>query len=283
MRGTIEPALKTLALRAHQKGLELDCLIEPDVPEALMGDPNRLRQVLINLLGNSLKFTKRGEVNLRVQRESGTEETIRLHFRVEDTGIGVPAEQQVRIFEAFTQVDGSTARKFGGTGLGLAICRQLVEVMGGRIWVESDARPGQHVPLHRQFRHFPSRPIPLAAGKPQLQGMRVLVVDDNPTHLGILERLLAFWEMEPAVATDGKQALQIMAQALARKKPFPLVLADVNLPGMNGFQLAEEIRPDPGTILRRRHDADFERAARRRGALPWTRAGRLPYQTRRPG
>ena len=146
LRGSIEPTLKTLALRAHQKGLELNCLIEPDVPEGLVGDPSRLRQVLINLLGNSLKFTERGEINLRVQRESMNEESMILHFSVEDTGIGIPVEKQARIFEAFTQVDGTTARRFGGTGLGLTISRQVVGLMGGRIWVEST--PGQGSTFH---------------------------------------------------------------------------------------------------------------------------------------
>ena len=156
-----------------------------------MGDPSRLRQVLINLLGNSLKFTERGEVNLRVQRESGKEESMCLHFSVEDTGIGIPAEQQARIFEAFTQVDGSTARRFGGTGLGLTICRQLVEMMGGRIWVESD--PGQGSTFHftAKFGISEAARSPLPVEKAQLKGMRALVVDDNLTNRRILERVLA--------------------------------------------------------------------------------------------
>jgi two-component system, sensor histidine kinase and response regulator len=142
LRCAIEPALRTLGFQAQQKGLELNCEIEPDVPERLVGDPTRLRQVLLNLLGNSLKFTETGEVNLRVQREAASEESVTLHFAVADTGIGIPADKQAAIFEAFTQVDGSTARRFGGTGLGLTISRRLVEEMGGRIWVESTLNQG---------------------------------------------------------------------------------------------------------------------------------------------
>jgi signal transduction histidine kinase/DNA-binding response OmpR family regulator len=245
LRGSIEPTLKTLALRAHQKGLELNCLIDPDVPEALEGDPSRLRQVLINLLGNSLKFTKRGEVNLRVQRETVKEESIRLHFRVEDTGIGIPAEQQARIFEAFTQVDGSTARRFGGTGLGLTICRQLVGMMGGRIWVESVLGQGSTFHFTANFGISKAVGSPMPVEKAQLQGMRALVVDDNLTNRRILERLLTGWGMKPTLADDGQQALQTLAQALEAHQPFSLVLTDANMPGMDGFQLAEEIGNNP--------------------------------------
>jgi PAS domain S-box-containing protein len=245
LRGSVEPTFKTLAARAHQKGLELNCIIEPDVPEDLTGDPGRLRQVLINLLGNSLKFTKTGEVNLRVQRESGNEECIRLHFSVEDTGIGIPAEKQARVFEAFTQVDGSTARRFGGTGLGLTICRQLVEMMGGRIWVEST--PGQGSTFHftANFGISKAAGSPLPVEKAQLKGLRALVVDDNPRNRCILERVLAGWGMKPTPVENGQQALESLAQAVEAHKPFALVLTDANMPEMNGFQLAEEIRKKP--------------------------------------
>ncbi len=245
LRGSIEPTLKTLALRTHQKGLELNCLIEPDVPEALAGDPSRLRQVLINLLGNSLKFTERGEVNLRVQRESANEESISLHFSVEDTGIGIPAEKQARIFEAFTQVDGSTARRFGGTGLGLTICRRLVEMIGGHIWVESALGQGSTFHFTASFGISKAAGSPKPVEKAQLKGMRVLVVDDNLTNRRILERLLAGWGMKPTLADNGRQALETLAQAREAHKPFPLVLTDASMPEMDGFQLAEEIRKNP--------------------------------------
>jgi signal transduction histidine kinase/CheY-like chemotaxis protein/streptogramin lyase len=246
LRGSVEPTVKTLAARAHQKGLELNCNIEHDVPEHLTGDPGRLRQVLINLLGNSLKFTQKGEVNLRVQRESVNEECLRLHFSVQDTGIGIPVEKQARIFDAFTQVDGSTARRFGGTGLGLTICRQLVEMMGGRIWVES--APGQGSTFHFTARFGISKAAesPLPVEMTQLTGMRVLVVDDNLTNRCILERVLAGWGMMPPLAENGRQALISLAQAVEAYKPFALVLSDANMPEMDGFQLAEEMRKNPG-------------------------------------
>jgi CheY-like chemotaxis protein len=245
LRGCIEPALKTLALRAHQKGLELNCLIEPDLPEALTGDPGRLRQVLLNLLGNSLKFTERGEVNLWVQRESGQGESIRLHFRVEDTGIGIPPEHLTRIFEAFTQVDGSTARRFGGTGLGLTICRQLVGMMGGHLWAESE--PGQGSTFH----FMADFGIAQAAGpllpleRIQLKGMRALVVSGNLTNRRILHCLLAHWGMKPTLAVNGQQALESLSQGVEAHQSFALVLTDANMPKMDGFQVAREIRRNP--------------------------------------
>jgi signal transduction histidine kinase/CheY-like chemotaxis protein/streptogramin lyase len=245
LRGSIEPTLKTLALRAHQKGLELNCLIDPDVPEGLVGDPSRLRQVLINLLGNSLKFTERGEINLRVQRESMNEESMILHFSVEDTGMGIPVEKQARIFEAFTQVDGTTVRRFGGTGLGLTISRQLVGMMGGRIWVEST--PGQGSTFHftASFGFAKASRPPLPLEEAQLLGMRALVVDDNLTNRRVLERLLAGWGMKPTLAENGQQALACLAQAVDAHKPFALVLTDAAMPGIDGFQLVEEIRKNP--------------------------------------
>jgi signal transduction histidine kinase/CheY-like chemotaxis protein/ligand-binding sensor domain-containing protein len=243
--GSIEPALKTLALRAHQKGLELNCLIEPDVPEWLAGDPSRLRQVLMNLLGNSLKFTERGEINLRVQRAAAKEGSIRLHFSVEDTGIGIPVEKQAGIFEAFTQVDGSTARRFGGTGLGLAICRQLVEMMGGRIWVESMVGQGSTFHFTPNFGISKLVESSKPAEEAQLNGMRVLVVDDNLTNRRILERFLVGWGLQPTLTDNGQQALDTLAQALDAQQPFPLVLTDSHMPEMDGFQLAEAIRKNP--------------------------------------
>ncbi|MGA2984770.1 MAG: response regulator [Terriglobia bacterium] len=245
LRGSIEPALKTLAPRAHQKGLEVNCRFDPDVPDALLGDPSRLRQILLNLLSNSLKFTDRGEIDLTVQRESGDGAVTRLQFSVHDTGIGIPAEKQARIFDAFTQADGSTTRRFGGTGLGLTISRQLVQMMGGRIWVES--APGQgstfHFTANFGISQAPGSPIPLE--KAQLKGMRVLVVDDNLTSRRILECLLAGWGMQPTLAVEGTEALRTLAQASEANRPIPLVLTDASMPIMDGFQLAEEIRKNP--------------------------------------
>jgi signal transduction histidine kinase/DNA-binding response OmpR family regulator len=245
LRESVEPAVKTLALRAHQKGLELNCNIDPSLPETLKGDPGRLRQVLLNLLGNALKFTERGEITLAIQRESGDEAVTNLHFTVQDTGIGIPAETQARIFDAFTQADGSTTRRFGGTGLGLTICRQLVQMMGGRIWVESI--PGQGSTFH-----FIARFGVCAAAESQeplqmasLKGLRVLVVDDNLTNRHILGSLLTSWHMQPTLAGDGGEALRTLAQAREVNEPFALVLADASMPDMDGFHLAKEIGKNP--------------------------------------
>jgi signal transduction histidine kinase/CheY-like chemotaxis protein len=245
LRGSIEPTLKTLALNAHQKGLELNCLIEPDVPDALLGDPSRLRQILLNLLGNALKFTEKGEINLRVQRETGDGAVTILHFSVQDTGIGIPAEKQARIFDAFTQADGSTTRRFGGTGLGLTICRQLVQMMGGHIWVEST--PGQGSSFHFLARFA----VSAGAASPEpmeivtLKDLRVLVVDDNLTNRQILGSLLAGWHMRPTLVGGGVDALRTMVQTSQDKQPFTLVLVDTCMPDMDGFHLADEIRKDP--------------------------------------
>ncbi len=245
LRGSIEATLKTLAPRAHKKGLELNCVIEPDVPDTLLGDPSRLRQVLLNLVGNSLKFTQSGEINLRVQRESVNGETLSLHFSVEDTGIGIPADKQVHIFDAFTQADGSTTRRFGGTGLGLTISRQLVQMMGGRIWMES--APGKGSLFHFIARFGVGSPSGTRERleKVLLKGMRVLVADDNMTNRRILRTLLASWDMQPTIAGDGAEALQALTQACEADQPFAIVLSDVTMPEMDGFQLAEEIRKNP--------------------------------------
>jgi PAS domain S-box-containing protein len=245
LRGSIEQALKTLAPRAHQKGLELNCNIAPDVPDALLGDPSRLRQILVNLLGNSLKFTEKGEINLIVQTESEDGAHMLLHFKIQDTGIGIPAEKQPRIFEAFTQADGSTTRRFGGTGLGLTISRRLVQMMGGRIWVEST--PGQGSTFHftAKFGISKTNEPAVSLEETQLEGMRVLVVDDNLTNRRILECMLAGWGMQPMVVKDGAEALKNLVEAAEANQPFPLVLTDVGMPEMDGFELAEEIRKNP--------------------------------------
>ena len=245
LRGSIGLTMKTLALRAREKCLELNCLIEPDVPEALLGDPGRLRQVLINLMGNSLKFTDRGEVNLRIQRESVDENSAVLHFSVQDTGIGIPAQKQAAIFEAFTQADGSTARRFGGTGLGLSISRRLVQMMSGKMWVEST--PGQGSTFHFTaafgISQFGASSEPLQ--KNSLNGMSVLVVDDNHTSRRSLESALLSWGMKPTLAEDHVKALEILARAQEFQESFSLVLMDAHLPAMDGFELAVEIRKNP--------------------------------------
>jgi two-component system, sensor histidine kinase and response regulator len=243
----VEPAMKSLALPAHRKGLELNCLIAPDVPPALLGDPNRLRQVLVNLLGNALKFTERGEVNLRVECESADRNSVTLRFSVQDTGIGIAPALQASIFEAFTQADGSTARRFGGTGLGLTICRLLARMMGGRIWVES-------VPGQGSTFFFTSR-LDIAGlphGNPRqlfdlspLQGRKILVVDDNRTNCEVLETVLAAHGMRPASTQCASHGLLALEHALASADPHSAAVIDVDMPGMTGFALLERIRANP--------------------------------------
>jgi signal transduction histidine kinase/DNA-binding response OmpR family regulator/ligand-binding sensor domain-containing protein len=245
LRGTVEPTLKTLALRAYPKGLELNCAFAADVPDSLVGDPTRLRQVLVNLLGNSLKFTERGEVNLRVQRDSTDEDSASLHFIVEDTGVGISLEQQAHIFEPFAQADGSTTRRFGGTGLGLTICRQLVQMMGGRIWVVSTPDKGSAFHFTAKFGASRDAEPQDRVETAQLKGTRVLVVDHNLTNRQILEGLLTRWGMKPTLADDYQGALQILRQALEAGERFALVLTDGNTADMGGFHFSEETRKNP--------------------------------------
>ena len=245
LRSSIDTLLKTLAPRAHQKGLELNCRVEPDVPDSLRGDPSRLRQVLVNLLGNALKFTEKGEVNLTVRRESGDAASTSLHFSVQDSGIGIPSEKQARIFDSFTQADGSTTRRFGGTGLGLTISGQLVQMMGGRIWAESAVGQGSTFHFTAKFGISNVDASPIPRERTKLEGMRVLVVDDNSTNRHILESLLANWGMKPALVGKSPEALRTVTQALEANEPFALALIDVNMPETDGFGVAEEIRKNP--------------------------------------
>jgi two-component system sensor histidine kinase/response regulator len=243
LRDSLGDALTTLALRASQKGLELACHIAPEVPDALRGDPGRLRQIIVNLVGNAIKFTAQGEVVVSVGTggppgPAGTE----LHFSVRDTGIGIPADKQKVIFEAFAQADSSTTRKYGGTGLGLAISSRLIEKMGGRIWVEST--PGQgstfHFTAHFQPAEAPAEKVaPLEPA--QVRGRRVLVVDDNATNRRILEELLIQWQLQPLVVDSGAAALEAYQRSRQAGAPFALVLLDANMPEMDGFTVAEHL------------------------------------------
>ncbi|MBN2473975.1 MAG: response regulator [Pirellulales bacterium] len=246
LRDSLGDTLKSLAVRAHVKGLELACRIHADVPERLIGDVGRLRQVAVNLVGNAIKFTERGEIVLSVDREFQAEDRVRLHFAVCDTGIGVPPDKLAMIFEAFEQADRSTTRRFGGTGLGLAIASRLVEFMDGRIWAESELDRGSTFHFTAQFK--------VAAGEavepppPQVQhlsGLHVLVVDDNATNRRILEEMVRHWEMEPTIASGADEALELMYGAQAAGKPCRLVLTDANMPNVDGFALAEKIKRDP--------------------------------------
>ncbi len=242
---SIGETMKTLALRAHQKGLELAFRVPREVRDVVVGDPTRLRQIIINLVGNAIKFTDEGEVTLAVEPEAETAEEALLRFAVNDTGIGIPEEKQRQIFEAFVQADGSTTRKFGGTGLGLAISSQLVHMMGGRIWVESELGRGSTFYFTARFglpKAAPERPAP--EEPVNLRDMPVLVVDDNATNRRILEEILTGWQMKPALAEGGWTALAAMERAKDLDKPFPLVLIDAQMPDMDGFTLAERIRND---------------------------------------
>jgi PAS domain S-box-containing protein len=244
LRDSLDPTMKTLALRAHEKGLELNWDVVENVPERLVGDPSRLRQILVNLIGNAVKFTERGEVTVRVECESEEADNVRLHFSVMDTGIGVAQEKQATIFDAFIQADGSTARRYAGTGLGLTICRRLVEMMGGRIWLESAVGQGSvfHFNARFGFGSHSTRPKPFETTK--LEGLPVLVVDDNPTNRRILEGMLAAWGMSPAVAESAPLALSQLRRAIETGRPFPLMLVDANMPGQDGFWLVEQVRQE---------------------------------------
>jgi PAS domain S-box-containing protein len=239
-------ALRSLAIRSDEKGLELTWDAPPDLPARIAGDPGRLRQILVNLVGNAIKFTERGEVDLRVEMDSQGDDWVALHFCVADTGIGIPPEKQQQIFEPFVQADSSTTRKYGGTGLGLAIATRLVKLMGGRIWLESE--PGKGSRFHFTAKFGLAReplPQPVAPAKVNLQDTPVLVIDDNATNRRILEAMLKGWSMQPTLMEKGQDALLMMRRARDMGKPFPLVLLDAQMPGMDGFSVAERINLDP--------------------------------------
>jgi two-component system sensor histidine kinase/response regulator len=246
LRETIEDALKSLAPRAQKKGIELASHFAPDVPDALIGDPDRLRRIVVNLLGNAIKFTEHGEVVVRVITEAHGEPDILLHFSVSDTGIGIPIEKQQHIFEAFAQADSSTTRKYGGTGLGLAISAQLCELMNGVMWVESEEGRGS---IFHFTAHFgrPASPAKQAAeSEPvKLRDLPVLVVDDNSTNRKILEEMIANWRMKPVVAPNGPAALDALHRAHQNGSPFRLVLLDGHMPDMDGFEVAARVKQDP--------------------------------------
>ena len=245
LRDNLGDTMRSLALRAHLKGLELAYEVKPDVPEAIVADPHRLRQVLTNLVGNAIKFTERGEVLVSAETESHRGSEVCLHFAVHDTGTGIAPEKQQAIFRAFEQADSSATRRHGGTGLGLTISRRLVEMMGGRIWVESEV--GRGSTFHFTIRCSVSRePLVRRAVNPvELQGLLVLVVDDNATNRRILNEMLTQWQMRPTTADSGAAALGCMLHAAAAGTPFPLVLIDAHMPEMDGFELAERIKHTP--------------------------------------
>ena len=246
IRDTIEEAAGMLALLAHEKGLELVTDIHPGVAEILIGDPVRLRQVIYNLVGNAIKFTELGEVILRVEVMEKEQDGVRLHFSVRDTGIGIPPDRQKAVFEAFTQADNSTTRKYGGTGLGLTITSRLVGLMGGRIWI--DSKPGEGSVFHFTSTFVLAPASAIQAAQLELRDLRdlsVLVVDDNETNRRILKEILLSWGLRPTMADGGHEALAALEQAHRSGKPFDLLLSDLQMPVMNGFALVERIRQNP--------------------------------------
>lgn len=242
LRDVVEETVRTLAVKAHEKNLELMCNVRQDVPEFVVGDPTRLRQVLMNLVGNAIKFTSDGEVELSVESDIWSRDRLHAQFSVRDTGIGIPRDKQRLIFEAFAQADGSTTRRFGGTGLGLTISARLVQAMGGEIWVES--APGNGSCFHFTATlgvSSESRGIQNLAGAAAFAGMRVLVVDDNATNRRILMDTVSAWGMQPTPAASASEALAELENGMARNEPFRLMLTDVHMPDMDGFDLVKKL------------------------------------------
>ena len=246
LRDTLNITLKPLSFRAEEKGLELACHVHTDVPEDLFGDPLRLRQVVLNLVGNAIKFTEKGEVVVEVSVAGKTEEDISLHFSVRDTGVGIPQNKLKSIFEPFTQVDGSMSRKFGGTGLGLTISGRLVEMMGGRVWVESELQKGSAFHFTCRVRQRKSAVTQLSRNTPlYCENLPILVVDDNRTNRRILQEMLLNWGMKPILAESGASALVAVSALQNTGAVLPLMLIDAHMPEMDGFALVEEIMRVP--------------------------------------
>ncbi|MDF3059655.1 MAG: sensor hybrid histidine kinase [Rariglobus sp.] len=240
----VEGSLDMLAERIQGKDIELVSFIKPEVPVRLRGDAGRLRQILLNLIGNAVKFTEHGEAVVRVSHEEETDTHTMLRFTVEDTGIGISAEAQSRLFNAFTQADNSTTRKYGGTGLGLAISRQLVSIMHGKIGVQSEPGKGTTFWFTACFEKQTGAPKP-ALPSPDLSSIRTLIVDDNATNREILRLQLQSWRMQRASAPGGEEALRMLQEEAAAGHPFDLVLLDMQMPGMDGLALARAIKEDP--------------------------------------
>ncbi len=269
LRTTVEEVVSLVGERAQNKGLELASLVEYGVPTALRGDPGRLSQVLTNLLGNAIKFTEEGEVILRAKMNEETDDAAVVRFEVSDTGIGMTEEQQERLFQSFSQADASTTRKYGGTGLGLAISKQLVELMGGEIGLDSEPGNGSTfwftVPLEKQPEGAQeATPSP----RTDLAGLRVLVVDDNETNRRIVHHQIISWGMGNGSAEGGQRALEMLRAAAERGKPYDLAILDMHMPKMDGLTLASIIKGDPAigstrlvllTSLGRRGDSEEAR------------------------
>lgn len=238
LRDLVDDALRSVSTRAQEKNLELFCEVAEDVPDVLIGDPGRLRQIILNLVGNSIKFTSKGEVAIDIRIKAQRAQQCELEFDVRDTGVGIALEKQKLIFEAFAQADASTTRRFGGTGLGLSISKQLVELMGGKMWIRSEPAKGSTFSFSAQFRVTQARSgaQTLTPEAVSLEGMRVLIVDDQAAYRRILTNTLAKWKMKTVAVEDGPTAIE----ALTRQQ-FDVILMDKSMPGQDGFQTAEEI------------------------------------------
>jgi two-component system, sensor histidine kinase and response regulator len=245
LRSSLAETIKPLAVRARQKGLELVSQIQPDVPRTVVGDPTRLRQVIVNLLGNAIKFTEHGQVSLNVSVESGADQQMDLRFAVHDTGIGIPAEKQERIFDAFVQADSSTSRKYGGSGLGLSISARLVEGMQGRIGLESEVGRGSTFTFTARFGVAKTPPRTSTTDSSALQGLPVVVIGDDPGSLRTLEAVLSGWGMVLELAGSTGEVLTALEEAKLAGGATPLVLIDVHTPSLDGFALAEQIQRRP--------------------------------------
>ncbi|WP_052507462.1 response regulator [Desulfonatronovibrio magnus] len=264
LRDTVEDAARSLAMQAHNKGIDFNVRIDPVLEEGFIGDGDRLRQIIINLVSNAIKFTERGEVQLNVReaddvlmddcvKKFHAENRFRqVHFSISDTGIGISSKHQKHIFDTFVQVDGSSTRRQGGTGLGLAICRQLIELMLGKIWVESE--PGNGSTFHFVI------PLDLASethetevfgDAKQLEGVRVLVVDDNQTNRRILDEVLNYWGMEPVLVEGGAAAIDLLKGTAGQADPFELMILDIHMPDMDGFEVLDRMRNLDGVELPR--------------------------------
>jgi two-component system, sensor histidine kinase and response regulator len=238
----IEKAIEILAMRANEKGLELACHLSHDVPCSLIGDPNRLHQILMNLLSNAIKFTEQGTVTLEVTHAAAQEAPGAIHFAVTDTGIGIPKDKLAAIFERFTQADRSITRRYGGTGLGLTISKQLAELMQGGIWAESTVGTGSTFHCTVRLAVASSERFPDVLRAIDLHGLRCLAVDDHPINRKILVETLSSWNADVTAVADGHQTITALRDAAASCRPYGLLFIDCRMPGMDGFQVVEAIR-----------------------------------------
>lgn len=237
----IKESVSSVVLQAHKKGLEVAYEVSSGIPDQIIGDPGRLKQIILNLFSNAVKFTEKGEVILTINELSRSEKDLSLHFIISDTGIGIPEEKQKIIFSPFSQADGSTTRKFGGTGLGLTISKHLVEIMGGKIWIKSKKGEGSNIHFTANFKFEKDKNRRKPASVNKLKDIEVLVVDDNATNLRILKEMFISWRMKPVTASSAKEAIRIIKKYRKAGKAFPMIFVDSQMPEMDGFSLIEYI------------------------------------------